>query len=141
MEKYPHFRFIEHTADIGVEIYGKDLKELFENGARAFFDIITDIARVRPLNIESIEIKADDLKDLLIGWIDEFIFLFDTKHLLFSHYKIEKINEHSLIAIVKGEPLNLSRHEIRNVIKAVTYHHLEIQNRNGIWMARIIFDI
>ncbi|MBN2569706.1 MAG: archease, partial [Deltaproteobacteria bacterium] len=39
-EKYTVF---DHTADLGVEIYGSDEKELFSNAAHALFDIMTDI--------------------------------------------------------------------------------------------------
>ena len=36
------FKVIEHTADIGVEAYGDDLKQTFENAALGFWEIIAE---------------------------------------------------------------------------------------------------
>ena len=41
------FEILDHTADIGIIVYGEDLKALFENAGEAFFHLITDMKRVR----------------------------------------------------------------------------------------------
>ena len=37
------YKILDHTADIGVIVYGKDLKALFENAGGAFFHLICDL--------------------------------------------------------------------------------------------------
>ncbi len=39
--KYKDFELVEHTADIGLKVYGKSEKELFINAARGMFFLIT----------------------------------------------------------------------------------------------------
>ncbi|MFH1640350.1 MAG: archease [Candidatus Omnitrophota bacterium] len=37
-----NYELIEHTADIGIKVKGKDLNQLFRNFALAMFDIIAE---------------------------------------------------------------------------------------------------
>jgi SHS2 domain-containing protein len=46
-----------------------------------------------------------------------------------------------LLATVHGEPLDPSRHPIDTEIKAVTYHQIAVEQTNGRWQTRVIFDL
>jgi len=39
-----HYRLFDHTADLGVEVFGKTRKDLFVNAAAALFDLLLDAA-------------------------------------------------------------------------------------------------
>ncbi len=45
MKPYEQF---EHKADVGVRGYGKTIEEAFENGAKAMFSIMVNIAKIEP---------------------------------------------------------------------------------------------
>jgi len=45
------YRLLEHTADLKVEIFGRDLPELFANAAFMLFDVMVDLKQVRELLI------------------------------------------------------------------------------------------
>jgi SHS2 domain-containing protein len=48
----------------------------------------------------------------------------------------------SLVATVRGEPIDPKRHALRADVKAVTYHQFEvIQTETGSWKARVVVDI
>ena len=40
------YRVFNHTADLGVEIYGKTVEELFVNAAFAIGDLMTDLQKM-----------------------------------------------------------------------------------------------
>ncbi|GAG16189.1 unnamed protein product, partial [marine sediment metagenome] len=52
------YEVIDHTADIGIKTYGKDLKELFVNAAYGMFDILADLKNVRAKEQLAIKLKA-----------------------------------------------------------------------------------
>ncbi len=81
MEK--EFEFIDHTADIGVIAYGADIKQVFANAARGLFSIITELDTVADKESRNIEITAPDLEALLVNWLNELIYLFEAKGILF----------------------------------------------------------
>lgn len=58
---------IEHTADIGIRAYGKDLKEAFANTAYGMFNLIGNLAKVKEKEKIFLEVSARDKDDLLVS--------------------------------------------------------------------------
>ncbi len=135
------FKILDHTADIGLIVYGEDLKSLFENAGEAFFHLITDLRKVRRRIERRIEIGKEEFERLMVDWLNELLYLHDTENLLFKGFKVESIGEDGLRARVKGEPFQEGVHVIKTGVKAVTYHQILVEKENGRWKARIIFDL
>jgi SHS2 domain-containing protein len=136
-----HFEVLDHTADIGLIVYGEDLKTLFENAGKAFFHLITDLKKVKRRVEKRIEIKGENLERLMVDWLSELLYLHDVENLLFKGFKVESVGEGGLKARVKGEPFQEGVHVIKTGVKAVTYHQIEVRKENGRWRAQIIFDL
>ncbi|MBN1351691.1 archease [candidate division KSB1 bacterium] len=122
-----NYEQIEHTGDIGIRVFGESLTQLHENAAAAFFDLITPIELIHPKIERAIEVSAGDREELLVNWLSELNFVFQTEYLLFCEFRISELSETSLKAVVRGEALNLRQHHIKNEIKAVTFHGLKIE--------------
>jgi SHS2 domain-containing protein len=136
-----HFRSIDHTADAGVAVKGGRLEELFQNAALAFTSMITDLRRIRKKQEREITLEAPGLEELLVAWLGEFLYLFDTEGWLLRECRVRRIEGGVLDAIAWGEPYEEGRHTIKTLVKAVTYHQLEVRQEQGLWRAQIIFDI
>ena len=139
MEK--EFEFIDHTADIGVIAYGADIKQVFANAARGLFSIITELDEVSEKEKLDIQVTAPDLEALLVNWLNELIYLFEAKGILFHRFDIASITDDELKAIGHGEKINLAKHELKTQVKAATYHMLKIEQSNGGWKVQVIFDV
>ena len=137
-EKY---ELIDHTADVGVKAYGKNLSEAFENAAKAMFDIITDKSDIESIGQYNIKLKADNLEQLLVDWLSELLFLNSAKNLVFGFFKVNiDENKKSLSSTVFGEKYDISKHKIGAEIKAVTYHILEVKNKKPFYV-QVLFDV
>ncbi len=135
------FEILDHTADIGIMVYGKDLESLFENAAQGFFHLITDLKRVRLRTERKINISRESLERLMVDWLSELLYLYEVEHLLFKRFVVESIDEEGLKASVKGEFFREGVHVIKTAVKAVTYHQIEVRKEEKGWRARIIFDL
>ena len=80
MEK--DFEVMDHTADVGIIAYGADMKEAFANAARGLFSLITELDDVEEAEFRDIEVSAPDQESLLVGWLNELIYLFDTENII-----------------------------------------------------------
>lgn len=137
MKKYS---FIEHTADIAIRAYGKNLDECFENAALAMFDIISDTKKIKSIGEYKIELKADNLEQLLVDWLSKLLYLYDSNNFLFCKFKVKLDKEgNNLKAEVFGEEFDRKRHPIGKEIKAVTYHLLEVNEKEN--YVQVLFDI
>ncbi len=134
------FEIIEHTADVGIIARGATLNLTFANAARALFSIITELDNVAEVLHRDIELVAPDQESLLVVWLNEFIYLFDTENILFKRFEISELNDTRLKARSYGERVDKSRHELKTGVKAATYHMLKIDKHNG-WQAQVLFDI
>ena len=143
------FEVINHTADMGIKAYGKDLAELFINAAYGMASLITDLEKVSPKDSEDISLEAENREELLVSWLNEIIYLFASKNMLFSKFEVSEIDEKHLRAKIFGEKLDTTRHQIETEFKAATYHGLKISKLKrdnstfpeGTLQAEVIFDI
>lgn len=139
------FRFLEHTADVYIEAFGKTLEEAFENAALAMFEVMTDTKTVEQKQRETLAVEAEDKEELLYKWLENLIIKFDTKNILFSKFQINKIvninGTYRLDAFAWGEPYDENHHSSRVDVKSVTYHRMEIGEIEGKVTLRFILDI
>ena len=135
------YEFFNHTADVGIRIFGSNLAELFENAGFALFDIITDIAQVREREMRCITVTRDSVDELLVEWLSQLLYLNATELLLCHKFHIREIAPQRLIGEAWGEIFQEDRHRIKTEIKAVTYHELRVYQDNGLWRATVVLDV
>jgi len=137
-----NFEIIDHTADVGVVAYGADLGQVFSNAARALFSLITELDLVKEVLRRDIELEAPDEESLLIEWLNELIYLFDTENILFKRFEVSVLNGNRLKARGYGEKVDGFRHRLKTGVKAATYHMLSVsRDKDKGYRAQVIFDI
>ena len=80
------FEVRDHAADKAATAYGKTPSEVFEAAAYAMFDVMVDLATVRPGERREVTLEEHYGEDLLRRWLDELLFLFDTEKVVFSRF-------------------------------------------------------
>ena len=135
------FELIDHTADVGIIAYGANDKELFSNAALALFSLITEPESVEEKLHLDLQVSSEDRDSLLVEWLNELIYLFDVKHILFNRFDIESLTHNELKATCYGEGFDPMKHKIKTGVKAATYHMLRLDKNGDGYKAQIIFDI
>jgi SHS2 domain-containing protein len=138
------YQKLDHTADTGIELQARSLDELFADAAIAFGDCVTEVAGLRCRQWRTFEIEARDLETLLVDWLDELLFAFETDGLLFGRVEVEVEEagvDWRLRAKAGGECFDPLRHPLKVPIKAITYHRLKVGREAGGWIGRVIFDV
>jgi SHS2 domain-containing protein len=132
---------LSHTGDLGMRVYGRDVPELFAHAAWAMFDVMSDATRIQPRLTMTIHLEGSDFEDLLVRWLSELLYLYDTQRFLSCTATFSTLEPTRLAATVQGEPFDATRHPIDTEIKAVTYHQIAIKQADGGWHAQVIFDL
>src|SRR3989344_186844 len=134
MEKY---RFLEHTADIKFQAFGKTLEEAFENSALAMFNAMYG-RNIKEKIKKNIKVSGTDLENLLYNFLEEFLFLMDSEGFLMSSCKV-KIKEgkkYELEAEVKGD--EAKNYPISLDVKAVTYNSMFVKKEKNNWICQVV---
>lgn len=158
------YQITEHTADIGLQIWGRDFKELLIHGAEGLFDLVTDLGKMkrllRALPVPawpagrrqageknsgsakvSVNLEAENAAELFLRWLREWVFLFSTKRVIPVRYHFSKLTQRQLAALIDCVIFDPRVHEQKYEIKAVTYHAFKISSSVKGWSAEVIFDV
>lgn len=135
------FRSLDHTGDLGVEVWGSSWEELFQNASLATVYFIADLTKIRPDRKVSWQLKAEGLEGLLVRHLEEILYRMDAQGMVFSCFEVRLEGGCALRCEAWGEPLDREQHGFKTELKAVTYHGLKLWQESGICHARIIFDV
>jgi len=136
-----NYEILEHTADLRIEVRGKDVAELLARCAGALADLLYDPAPVRAAIRRRVRLDEGNLEGLLVRWLNELIYLREVKEFLWKRIEVETDGPSSLQAVLAGERFDPARHSPRTGLKAATYYQLGIERGAEGWIARILFDV
>jgi len=135
------YELFEHTADLGLRVRSGGLNELFRDAARGLFAIIAEElpegGATRPYRFR---VEGRRYDHLLLDWLNELLYTFDTEHVLLDQFDV-RIDDAGLEATARGRALEEVESFLQREVKAITYHHLTVEQRDDGWFAEVIVDI
>lgn len=150
------YQQIDISGDVGLRVLGRTPEELLGNAAAGMSDLITDMSKINETVRREVSLTSDFIENLLIQWLNELIFLFDTYGFIGKTFSVgirkdlsspllseatEKKIPLYLRAKISGGIFDAAIHERRLLIKAATYHNISVKKVDTFYEAIVIFDI
>ncbi len=135
-----NYEQIDISGDAGLRIRGVTVEELFEHAAIGMSELIADTSTIKETERKEISLSSDSHESLLVLWLNELVFLFDTHGFIGKFFSV-RILGNMLKATVSGGFFNPDINEGRLLVKAATYNSLSLTKYNSGWEATVIFDI
>lgn len=136
----PPWHHLDHDADMGVLGIGPTPAAAFEQAALAMTAIVTE-APIAPRKAITIDCQAPDLELLLVDWLNALIYEMATRRLLFGEFSV-RIQDRSLHAVARGEPVDRTKHQPAVEVKGATMTEVDVhKDPAGMWRARCIVDV
>jgi len=131
------YRWIDHTAELELEIEAGSEESVFEYALAAVGELLGERAgEGRGPATHRVAASAPDRATLLAEWLSELAYLAETEGFVPEAASRLELAGNSLEATVAGRLASPP-----HLIKAVTYHRLGMWEESGAWRARIIFDV
>jgi len=127
------YRFVEHTAELELELEADSAEGVLQEALRAFGELAGP-ARGEPVE-RRVDLQATDLPALLAAWLDELVFLAETESLVPESADVA-VSGTRVKGLVHGR-----RGEARPLVKAVTLHRLRFGRQDGAWRGRVVLDV
>ncbi len=136
------YRFLEHTADILFEAYGKSFEDALENAAEAMFSIMCDVKKLREERNFRVEEKADSLENLAVFTLSAILSQSEINEVLPKRFKVERFIQKDGVFSVMGNVYGgrWDGRRVKTDIKAVTHHLIKVEG-NGKFTIRVLLDI
>ncbi len=138
----PPFEVMDHTADVGIIAYGRDLAELLENATAGMISLMVDVTMVAEKEKREIvaEIPFPAPEMLLLKWLKEVHSLFEIEKFVTRSVRISQITDETAKGEAYGETFNPNIALLHH-IKAVTHHLVSIEKTDHHLKAQVIFDV
>lgn len=140
MEKY---NILAHTADGKFQAFGKNLDEAFTNAALAMVSLMWDWEKIEKRVNFPVQVEGKDLEQLLFKFLEEIIYLLDTKNFLLGSVRnlaLEKKEKgFSLQATFWGDN-RPAQYEIFGDVKAITYNEMKIE-KSDYFTIQVVVDM
>ena len=115
-------------ADVGLTAWGEDLPECLRQCALGVFNLIVPTGSVPP-------------EALLVNWLNECLYVHDLEGFAVADITRPEIVGTVAHALLRGEPLDPSRHPRGTVVRAAARGGLEVLETAGRVTARVTLDI
>lgn len=134
------FEVLEHTADVGLRLTGDSPEEILEAAADglatlqgAWFPGEGDD--------HSLQVAAADLPGLLAAWLDELLYLQESRDAVFGGVSVRRVEDGRADATVRLAPRG--DRDLESVgVKAATLHRIRFdRDANGTWSADVYLDV
>ena len=129
------YRWVEHTAEIELRIEAPTEAALLADALAAFEELVGGAEEGEPARHEVV-VVAPDPGARLVEWLEELVFLAETED--FVPERVVKLALHG--GHVRAE-VDGRRDRPAHLVKAVTYHGLEVEERDDGWHARVVLDV
>lgn len=133
------------TADVGLELEADSLEDLFIGGAVGMFAIVFGVSQKKPAAVwKEFELRAFNPEQLLVDWLSELLYLFDTEKLIPVAYEVSigaRDGDISLSGSVGFRPFNRNVDQAEHEVKAVTYYKLIIKKDDRLFRCHVVFDL
>ncbi len=139
------FRFLEHTADVKFQAFGKTVEEVFENSAMALKETICGKVKVsgKIKNKISLHIEGKGIEGTLYNFLEEFLFLLDAENFLIGKIKKISVKEKSgayfIHCEIEGD--KASNYKFTNSVKAITYNEMFVKKQGSKWISQVVLDV
>ena len=130
---------LEHTADIGLRVRGATVEELFEAAGEGLATLQGAWFPGEGQE-ETVTVRATDRPALLVAWLDELLFIHESRDAVFGGFDVHSVGERELDARVRLAARG--DRELESVgVKAATYHRLRLEREPDGWVAEVYLDV
>jgi SHS2 domain-containing protein len=135
------YEYFDVAADVGVHAWGETLAGCFRQCALGVFDLIVPTQTVAPREIREVAARGDGAEALLVNWLNECLYVHELEGFVVHDLERPEVTGAFIHGILHGEPVDPARHPRGTLVKAATFHGLEVTESVGQVSARVILDI
>ena len=136
-------------ADLAFEATSKTVSGLFKECARAVAESSANPKTIAAKIKKKIELENSDIEKLLFDFLDELIYVKDTKGMVYTKVDVsvthnKKTEKWKAAATVHGDTIDRSgtkKQDLRHDLKAVTLHRFSVTKEKSGWKAFVVIDL
>jgi SHS2 domain-containing protein len=135
------YEYFDVAADVGIAAWGGDIAECLRQCALGVFNLIVPTAAVSPVELREVGARGTPLETLLVNWLNECLYVHELEGFVVADVGRLELTPTGVHGLLHGEPLDRARHPRGTVVKAATFHGLDLHQAPDRVTARVVLDI
>lgn len=137
---------LDHTADMGIQGWGRTPVEAFEEIAAAMFELMVDAHGITASRRVSVAVEGIDLTELLLEFLNALLSKADVSGTVFLKAIVSTLEKREgawiVEAVAEGVSLEEAQDRLLVEVKAATYYGASVkENEAGAWVTRCVVDL
>lgn len=132
----PMWKEVAHTADWALQVQAPDVVALLITAAQGMYALMDMRIADYPVLEQDIQLSAGDMETLLVGFLNELLFLAEEQRRAFTGFNLTW-QDGELRGRLRGGWITGQGKEI----KAVTYHNLHVRMGPAGLETTVVFDV
>lgn len=122
------FEYLDHTADVQIHAWGRDMREAFGAAAVGMFGYMVEMEEFGVELERAMSATGHDWQSMFFAWLDECLYVFHTEQLVMTRVVVESIDTETwtVRASVRGGLFDATRDKQGTEVKAITYSNMQI---------------
>lgn len=133
------YEILEHTADTGIEARTSTFAGLIGELATGMFALMAVVDPCPETGLIEVEVEGGTAEDLVVDVLSELLYRSEVEDLVLCGFETRVAGD-SIHVTAGGAPI-ANVDVTGSAIKAVTYHDLVVEERDGGWFGRVYFDV
>jgi SHS2 domain-containing protein len=135
------YEYFDVAADVGLRAWGRDLGGCLRQCALGVFNLIVPTDTVQAVERREVAARGPSVETLLVNWLNECLYVHDIEGFVVRDVTAPAVSSAGVHGILLGEPVDPARHPRGTVVKAATFHGLEVVQTPGEVRAQLVLDI
>lgn len=138
MATTPSHRFVDHTSEIGMEVRAGSFGELLAESARGLASLLLrEVSAEASGETREFEVSSHDREALLVDWLNELLFEAEVRLWIPLEFEMLEVEDTRVRARARGFEVEVAP----SIVKAATFHGLQVRETADGFAAEVIFDV
>lgn len=134
----PSHRFVDHTSEVGLEVRAGSFGELLAESARGLASLLLrEVPAEASGETREFEVSSHDREALLVDWLNELLFEAEVRLWIPLELEMLEVSDTRVRARARGVEVDLAP----SIVKAATFHGLQVRETADGFEAEVIFDV
>jgi len=129
------YRWVDHTAELELEIEAASEEAVFKDAAGALAELLDDGSSAEPVVLE-LALQGVDRALLLADWLEELVYRAETEDLVPDAAEVLELRRDAVTARLRGH-----RGNPPHLVKGVTHHRLSFAPHGDGFRATVVLDV
>ncbi len=131
-------RFVDHTSEVGLEVRAGSFGELLAESGRGLASLLLrEVSAEASGETRELEVSSHDREALLVDWLNELLFEAEVRLWIPLEFEMLEVEDTRVRARARGFEVELAP----SIVKAATFHGLQVRETADGFAAEVIFDV